>query len=168
MHAVSGSRTPNLSGGPTVPAERMLRRDRDIRFERGSPVYATDGRVGVVRQVVIDENALEVVALVIELESTGQRVFISPDLVDKTGGSAVFLAITRQHFQELVAQSPAYRRDRLGKVNLKAALRKHLDARSGRPRRAIIEAGRDFVETPSVARTAERLAAVPSVAEGAA
>jgi hypothetical protein len=168
MQTIQGNRTLNLTGGPTVPTERMLRPDRDIRFERGAPVYATDGRVGAVRQVVIDDTKLEVVALVIELESSAQRVFISPDLVEKTGGSAIFLSANRQRFQALIAQSPAYRRDRFKKVKLKSFLRKRAESTANRPRRSIIEAGRDFIETPAASRSGERLAPVTSIAEGAA
>ncbi|MGI8644329.1 MAG: hypothetical protein ACR2LS_09475 [Thermomicrobiales bacterium] len=170
MHTVTAKPTPGLSGRPTIPTERMLRRDRDIRFERGSPVYATDGRVGAIRQVVIDESALEVVALVVEIETTTDRVFLSPDLVDRTGGSAVFLSVTRQGFEALVEKSPAYQRDRFRKVKVKAGLRKRIGAAVGRPRRGIIQLGRDYIETPSGSShvAEQRLSAVPTVAEGVA
>lgn len=170
MHTVTTRPTPGLSGRATIPTERMLRRDREIRFERGSPVYATDGRVGAIRQVVIDEGALEVVALVVEVEATADRVFVSPELVDRTGGSAVFLSITRQAFETVAEKSPAYRRDRFRKVKIKAGLRKRIAAAVERPRRGIIQLGRDYIETPSAASPVaeQRLSAVPAVAEGVA
>lgn len=172
MQTVATTPTPtaSLSGRQTIPAERMLRRDREIRFERGSPVYATDGRVGAIRQIVIDEGSLEVVALVVEVETTGDRIFLSPDLVERTGGSAVFLSVTRQSFAGLAESSPSYRRDRFRKVKIKGGLRKRIAAATGRPRRGIIQIGSDFLETPSGSspQAAQRLAAVPTAAEGVA
>ncbi len=169
MQTVATKPTPSLSGGPTVPTERMLRRDREIRFERGSPVYATDGRLGVIRQVVIDETVLEVVALVLETETTGERVFLSPDLVERTGGSAVFLSVTRQGFQALAEKSPTYESKRFRKVKIKARLRKRLASATGRSRRGIVQIGKDFIETPSASQAREQhLTTVRPLAEGVA
>ncbi|HUG60853.1 MAG TPA: hypothetical protein VMP03_03355, partial [Methylomirabilota bacterium] len=54
--------TPAPNGAGAIPAELLLRRDRNIRYERGGAVYATDGRLGYLRQVVVDEAQIEVVA----------------------------------------------------------------------------------------------------------
>jgi hypothetical protein len=147
--------TRNGQGRPeAIPPELLLRRDRAIRYERGGAVYATDGRIGYLRQVVVDETAVEVVALVVEVEHSGERVFVSPDLVDKTAGAAVFLLVDHAGFAAHVAGAPPYRSDRLEKANAKA-LRGGSDGAldRARPRRAIARIERDAVVTPVVAAT---------------
>jgi hypothetical protein len=42
------------------PAVAPVAPHRDIRYERGSTVYALDGPVGTLKQIVIDEDAAEV------------------------------------------------------------------------------------------------------------
>jgi hypothetical protein len=136
------------SPGATVPPELLLRRDRSIRYERGGAVYAIDGRIGFLRQVVVDETAVEVVALVIEVERTGRRVFVSPDLVDKTAGAAVFLAVDHAGFDAHVAGAPPYRRERVTKARLKALRGPDSALDRPRPRRSITKAERNAVVTP--------------------
>lgn len=143
--------TTNDARNAAIPPELLLRRDRSIRYERGGAVFATDGRVGVLRQVVVDESQVEVVALVVEVERSGERVFVSPDLVDKTAGAAVFLTVDHAAFGAHVASAPAYRKDRFVKAKLKA-LRGGSDGALDRPRprRAITRIERDAVVTPVV------------------
>lgn len=133
-----------------IPPELLLRRDRSIRYERGGAVYATDGRLGYLRQVVVDEAAVEVVALVVEVERSGERVFVSPDLVDKTSGAAVFLAVDHAGFAAHVASAPPYRRDRLTKANLKTLRGVDGALDRPRPRRSVTKAERDAVVTPVI------------------
>jgi hypothetical protein len=150
----AGGKTP--WGAPAQPAtaaippELLLRRDRSIRYERGGAVYATDGRLGYLRQVVVDESAVEVVALVVEVGGTSERVFVSPDLVDKTAGAAVFLTVDRAGFAAHVAGAPPYRADRLAKAKLKALRGGDGALDRPRPRRAITKAERDAVVTPVI------------------
>lgn len=136
-----------------IPTELLLRRDRSIRYERGGVVYATDGRLGVLRQVVLDQAGADVVALIVEMHATGRRALLSPDLVDKTAGSAVFLLVTQHQAAELADRAPEYRKDRYRKVDVKALAKKLKGRAAGpadRPRWTVAEAGRDFVATPVV------------------
>ena len=150
-----------------IPPELLLRRDRTIRYEWGGAVYATDGRLGILRQVVVDESSDEVGALVVEVERAGQRVFVSPDLVDKTAGAAVFLTVDQAAFAAHVAGAPPYRADSFEKARMKA-LKGGSDGAldRARPRRAIARVERDAVVTPVVSAN-ER--ALPPIArlEGA-
>jgi hypothetical protein len=150
---VATPETPEGVGGAArpqgaIPPELLLRRDRSIRYERGGAVYAIDGRIGYLRQVVVDETAVEVVALVVEIEPTGQRVFVSPDLVDKTAGAAVFLSVDRAGFAGHVAGAPPYHADRVTKANLKALRGAESTLDRPRPRRSITRAERNAVVTP--------------------
>ncbi len=141
-----------VQAAAAIPTELLLRRDRSIRYERGGVVYATDGRLGVLRQVVVDEAGTDVLALIVEVHAMGRRVLFSPDLVDKTAGSAVFLVVTQRQAAELAARAPDYRKDRYRKVDIKGLVKK-LKGRAGqtgRPRRTVAEAGPDFVATPVV------------------
>ena len=151
--AIDGQKgaAPAPNGAGAIPAELLLRRDRNIRYERGGAVFATDGRLGYLRQVVVDEAQVEVVALIVEVERSGDRVFVSPDLVDKTAGAAVFLTVDHAAFAAHVAGAPAYRKDRFVKASLKA-LRGGSDGALDRPRprRAITRIERDAVVTPVI------------------
>ncbi len=149
-----------------IPPELLLRRDRSIRYERGGAVYATDGRIGYLRQVVVDETAVEVVALVVEVERSGERVFVSPDLVDKTAGAAVFLMVDQAGFAAHVAGAPPYRPDRLAKARLKALRGADSALDRPRPRRAITKAERDAVVTPVISVIERGLPVAPRL-EGA-
>jgi hypothetical protein len=136
--------------GPTaiidVPAEHLFRRDRTLRYERGGAVYATDGRIGHLRHVVVDEDAGEAVALVVQDEETGREILLPLQAVDKTAGSAVYLTGSRRQFSDWVLRAPVYQRKRAAKANLKTLLRERV--RYGKdPRRTILQAGRDYLET---------------------
>jgi hypothetical protein len=134
---------------PSIPPELLLRRDRQLRFERGGIVYAVDGRIGVLKQVVVDEIAGEVVELIVKLDRSDHLLNLPPELVDKTAGSAVFLVTNREATAARTVPTPAHP-TRLVKVDHKALAGKdnRLRDRLPRPRRAIAEAGKDFVETP--------------------
>jgi hypothetical protein len=135
------------SGG--IPPELLLRRDRTVRFERGGTVYATDGRVGVIRQVVVDDAAGEVVAIVIEVDGYDRRIMIPPHAIDKSGGSAVFLTCSTRQFAEWMVRAPGFEPQRAAKADIKTLLRpRSADGRD--PRRAVLDAGRDYVETAAL------------------
>lgn len=132
-----------------IPAELLLRRDRQLRFERGGIVYATDGRIGVLKQVVVDEVAGEVVELIVKMDRSDQALSLPPELVDKTAGSAVFLTADRETTMAYRLPIPGHP-TRLVKVDHKtlAGKESRLRDRLPRPRRAIAQAGKDYVETP--------------------
>jgi hypothetical protein len=131
-----------------VPAEHLFRRGRRLRYERGGAVYATDGLVGHLRHVVVDEAMGEAVALVIKAQETGREILLPLQAVDKTAGRAVYLTGTTSQFSEWELQAPVYERKRAAKANLKSLLRER--SRHGSdPRRTILEAGKDFLETAS-------------------
>jgi len=155
--------------GPTdiidLPTEHLFRRGRTLRYERGGAVYATDGLVGHLRHVVVDEAAGEAVALVVEDAETGRKVLLPLPAVEKTAGSAVYLTGSSRQFAAWVAKAPGYQRKRVARANLKTLLRDRV--RYGRdPRRTILQAGRHFLETaapgPSVAPERPPLALVAS------
>jgi hypothetical protein len=135
--------------GQSIPPELLLRRDRQLRFERGGIVYATDGRIGVLKQVVVDEVAGEVVELIVKLDRSDHLLSLPPEIVDKTAGSAVFLMTNRDATTERRYSAPAHP-TRLVKVDHKTLMGKEsrLRDRLPRPRRAIAQAGKDYVETP--------------------
>jgi hypothetical protein len=132
-----------------IAPEQLLRRDRALRYERGGSVYATDGWVGRLRHVVVDESVGEVVALVVQVDETTREILLPVQGVDRTAGSAVYLTGSRQQFLDWAAQAPIFERKRAAKANLKALLQER--ARPARdPRRTVLNAGRDYVETAPV------------------
>jgi hypothetical protein len=136
--------------GPTaiidVPPEHLFRRGRTLRYERGGAVYATDGLVGYLKHVVVDESAGDAVALVVQVEETGREILLPLQAVDKTAGSAVYLTGSSRQFADWALRAPAYQRKRASKANLKTLLRERV--RYGKdPRRTILQAGRDYLET---------------------
>jgi|SRR5215211_7299534 len=129
-----------------VPAEHLFRRGRTLRYERGGAVYATDGLVGHLRHVVVDEDAGEAVSLVIKDEETGREILLPLPAVEKTAGSAVYLTGSSRQFADWASRAPVYHRKRAERANLKTLLRERV--RYGKdPRRTILQAGRDFLET---------------------
>ena len=70
-------------------------------------IYATDGRVGVLKQVVVDETLGEVSDLIIRVDGSDRVILVPPDLVDKTAGAAVFLTVDHAAFAAHVAGAPA-------------------------------------------------------------
>jgi hypothetical protein len=130
-----------------IPPELLLRRDSSIRYERNGPVYATDGKVGLLKKVVVDEAASEIVELLIEVDGSNRIATIPPDMVDKSAGSALFLTINRVQFAERAASSPDYVKSHFAKADIKSLLKR--DGRAGHPKRAVAGVGTDYVETPT-------------------
>lgn len=89
----------------TTPLDRA---ERAIRYERGSIVFAIDGPVGTLRQVVIDEDVAEVKALVIRMSTTDESVLMPPELVDKCVGTTILLNVTREQFAKGASRSPRF------------------------------------------------------------
>lgn len=133
-----------------MPAELLLRHDRTTRYERGARVYATDGLVGSLRQVVVNQAAGEVMALVVAVRGMARVVLMPVDLVDRTAGSAVILRMNRAQFLSRLPQAPEYDKSRFVKVGAKALLGKARASSGGSPRRLVARAGRHFIETAVV------------------
>ena len=133
---------------PAIPPELLLRRDHNIRYERNGIVYATDGRVGNLKKVVVDERLGEVVELVVAIGGNDRTVLLPPVLVDKTAGSAVFLTINRIQFTERASSAAAFEKKHFERPDLKSPLKREGRAETN-PRRAVSNAGSDFVETPT-------------------
>jgi hypothetical protein len=54
---VTSVRNFGPSGVIDVSPEHLIRRSRTLRYERDGAVYATDGLVGHLQHVVVDEGA---------------------------------------------------------------------------------------------------------------
>lgn len=132
-----------------IPPELLMRRDNAIRYERNGPVYATDGKVGQLKKVVVDESAGEIVELIIQVDGSDKMALIPPDMVDKSSGSALFLTINRVQFAERAASGPAYVKSHFAKADVKSLLKRDGQGASNHPKRAVAGAGSDFVETPT-------------------
>lgn len=141
----------------TAPPGLLHRRDAVIRYTRGGPVYATDGLVGHVRHVVVEEESGRVSEVIIDVRD-GEPVILPVDLVDHGAGSALFLETTRARFADTVTRAPAFEKQGFLKANLQNLLAASLDASRQEPRRSVNRIGDDFVETP----------APPSPAQGGA
>ena len=131
--------------------------DRTFRYERGGGVYAMDGKIGTLRQVVVDEAAGVVLSLVIDIDRTNVSILMPPEAVARTAGSAIYLLGTRQQFSEW---APTAHRHNPKSVT-KARVRKLTRDRAGiaiDPRRTILRAGPTFVETGTSATAGQFLA----------
>lgn len=140
-----------VSAGDDRRADRAglaTRRDRTIRYERNGTLYATDGRVGVLQQVVVDDDSGEVVELVVKIDGSDRVVLLPTDLVDTTAGSAVFVNVNRVQFAERTAAALVFNREGFARFDVKSLLKNLTEHRPRRPRRTVIAAGRDYVETP--------------------
>jgi len=137
------------AGANAIPAELVDKRDRVIRYQRDGAVYATDGKVGLLKRIVVDEGAGEVADLVVLVEASNRHVLIPPDLVDKTAGSAVFLTVNRTQFTERAATAPEYDKAQFTGADQKTLLAAGRGAQERSPRRAVAQMGRDYLETPA-------------------
>lgn len=142
---VSSGRAANPAGA--IPPDLLLRRDRTLRYERGALIYAVDGLVGSLKQVVVDQNSGEVTALVVRVDGSPDAVLMPPDLVDKTAGSAIFLTLNRAQIAASATRARRYDKAQFVRANPKSLLTVADTMRSRNPRRAIAQIGRDFVET---------------------
>jgi hypothetical protein len=143
-------RSSRANEGQSIPAELLMRRDPSVRYERGGAVYATDGKVGTLRQVVVDESSCEVIDLVVAVDGADKLMLLSPDFVDKTAGTAVFLTVNRTQFTERSGSTVDYVKSHFAAVDFKGLLSRRTGHAFPRPRRSVNNAGNDFVETPTV------------------
>lgn len=152
--------------GQSIPPELLLRRDSSVRYERGGAVYATDGKVGTLRQVVVDDSSCEVVDLIVAVDGSEKYIVLSPDFVDKTAGSAVFLTVNRTQFTERSSSAPEYVKSHFAGVDLKSLLGRRTNHAFPRPKRTVNDAGKEFIETPTV-NPLERLQKKPGAEQAA-
>lgn len=123
-----------------------------MRYERNGPVYATDGKVGLLKRVIVDERASEVVELVIQTLD-GERLVVLPlDLVDRSAGSALFLSVNHVQFADRAANSTSFEKSKFAKVDLKGLLKKRKGDGESSPRRSVADAGEHFVATPAASK----------------
>lgn len=123
---------------------------RDIRYERGSPVYAIDGPVGTLRQVVIDEEMAEVKALVVRLAAKNESVLMPPDLVDKSVGAALMLNVTKAQFAMGASRSPRLEARMFTGADTKSVAKVIPLVFRGNKRRSVVALSNDHVETSDV------------------
>ena len=134
----------------SIPPELLLRRDSSVRYERDGAVYATDGKVGTLKQVVVDESSCEVVDLIVAVDGVDKTILLSPDFVDKTAGSALFLTVNRTQFTERSSSAPEYVKTHFAGVDVKGLLGRRTNHAFPRPKRTVNDAGKEFIETPTL------------------
>lgn len=143
-------RQAHLNAAEAIPPELLVRRDNTTRYEKNGPIYATDGRVGILKKVVVDESTAMVAELIVQAESPSKTVVLPADVVDRSTGAAIFLTLNRVQFEERVTSLPDYYRSQFGKADLKSLLtRKDASGHAATPRRSVTSLGADYVETPS-------------------
>jgi len=149
--------TENLADAlASLTPESFLRRDNPLRFERNGIVYAADGRIGVLQQVVVDQDAGQVTELVVRQDGAEEAVLVPISLVAKTGGSAVVLSVRKSQFRDEV-ETPRYERKRFRKVSLRALRRNGKEAAARSRRLAVVDVDHDAVTTPAAARLDARV-----------
>ncbi len=116
------------------------------RFERDGIVFTGNGRVGVLKQVIVDPRLGEVSALVVELDRTGERVLVPPVGVERTRGSAIQLATSRAQFDEWLKTAPRYDASKLVKANIKQLMKASKESIHN-ARLSISQARADVIET---------------------
>jgi hypothetical protein len=152
--------------GPSDP-ERAQQPERQpvaslapgICYQRGALVSATDGPVGTLRQVMVDEDKGEVKALVVRMADKHESVLMPPDLVDKSVGSGLLLNVTKAQFTAGASRSPRFDARMFtaadtGRVANLVSLLPRSD-----PRRSVVAVNGDYVETGN---------AVPASSNGSA
>lgn len=154
--ADSKSKRAAKDDAAAIPPELLLRRDHAIRYERNGAVYATDGKVGTLKRVVVDESLGEVAELVVAIDGKERTVLLTPDLVDKSAGSAIFLTVNRIQFEQRAASAPVFEKKLFEKADVKSLSKRDDATAKLASRRAISRATSDYVETPT-ASPLERL-----------
>jgi hypothetical protein len=145
---------------PAPPAGREREPD-EIRYERGGTIYALDGPVGVLRQIVIDDDRAEVKALVVRLAEKNESVLVPPDLVDKSVGAALFLNVNSEQFAQGARRSPRFEARMFTGVDLPNVARKIPLAFRGQKQRSLVELGKDCLVTSDVLDPARRESSAP-------
>lgn len=118
-----------------------------LRFERGGRVFASDGPVGTLDHVVIDDQLSNVKWLVVTIAGGLESVLVPVDLAVSTAGSAVFLGVTQAQFAVGASQSPRYDDARFSATSLRKIRQQIGSSITAGRRRAIGAAGTDWVTT---------------------
>jgi hypothetical protein len=129
------------------PAAQLDSPRPDIRYERGSTVYALDGPVGTLKQVVIDEDVAEVKALVVRMTTKNESVLMPPDLVDKSVGTALLLNVTKDQFMLGASRSPRFEARMFTGADAKTVARVIPLAFRGNKQRSLVSITGDVVQT---------------------
>lgn len=139
---------PVYNQNDAIPPELLVRRDNTVRYVKDGPIYATDGKVGQLKKVVVDENTAEVTELIICPDGSSDFIVLPADVVDRSSGDALFITLNRVQFAERQSSGPGYTRNHFAKADLKALLHRKDGSRPLTPRRSVTNVGTDFVETP--------------------
>ena len=134
----------DVAPAPTVAVER------DIRYERGSTVYAIDGPVGTLQQMVIDEDVAEVKALVIRMAAKNESVLMPPELVDKCVGKTLLLNVTKEQFAKGASRSPRFDHKMFTAADAKMVAAVIPLAFRGNKQRSVVSISRDAMQTSEV------------------
>jgi hypothetical protein len=119
----------------------------DIRYERGSTVYALDGPVGTLRQIVIDEDVAEVKALVVRMTAKNESVLMPPDLVEKSVGTALLLNVTKDQFLLGASRSPRFESRMFTGADTKTVAKAIPLTFRGNKQRSVVSIAADVVQT---------------------
>jgi hypothetical protein len=117
-----------------------------LRFERDGIVFASNGRVGLLRQVIVDDRRGEIHSLVVEVDRTGERILIPHQGVERTRGSAVFLCTDKQQFETWLPTAPRFSPSAISRANVKSLLKAGKENIQN-PGRVVQNAGTHFLET---------------------
>ena len=139
---------PIYNQADAIPPELLVRRDNTVRYEKDGPIYATDGKVGTLKKVVVDESSAEVTEIIIAPDGDGDFVVLPSDVVDRSAGAALFITLNSLQFVERASAGSNYARNHFAKADLKALLHRKDSSRQLMPRRSVTNAGTDFIETP--------------------
>jgi hypothetical protein len=139
---------PDYNPADAIPPELLVRRDNTVRYEKDGPIYTTDGKVGSLKKVVVNESTAEVAEIIVAPDGGGELIVLPADVVDRSAGSALFLTLNRVQFAERVAAGSNYARNHFAKADLKSLMHRKDATRQLQPRRSVTNVGNGFVETP--------------------
>jgi hypothetical protein len=144
----SREQKPTYNQADAIPPELLVRRDNTVRYEKDGPIYATDGKVGTLKKVVVDESSAEVAEIIVAPDGSQEYLVLPADIVDRSAGAALFLTLNRVQFAERVKAGTNYARSHFAKADLKSLMHRKDAARQLHPRRSVTNVGNTFVETP--------------------
>lgn len=133
-----------------APSETLDSARPDIRYERGSTVYALDGPVGTLRQIVIDEDVAEVKALVIRMTAKNESVLMPPELVAKCVGKTLLLNVTKEQFLMGASRSPRFEAHMFTSADAKTVAAVIPLAFRGNKQRSLVSIAGEVVQTSEV------------------
>ncbi|MFM9107237.1 MAG: hypothetical protein ACKOWF_11140 [Chloroflexota bacterium] len=111
-------RTPAKS-----PRETATGQPGSLSLERNARVFASDGPVGVLRQLVVDESSGEISLLVIAPEDGSPPILVPAGLLQRSAGSALFLSVSRSQFARAAARAARFDKAGFQPANFKRAIR---------------------------------------------